>query len=53
MKKYIGYIASAYLGFSLNFFCGLTVFDWQLWVTLIPVIMMYTIDKFENGEKEN
>jgi len=51
MKKYIGYIASSYLGLSLNFFCGLTVFDWQLWAILVPVIIMFTIDKFENGGK--
>jgi len=53
MKKYIGYIASSYLGFSLNVFAHLTVLDWQLWAILVPVIIMFTIDKFENGGKKN
>jgi len=52
MKKYIGHIASSYLGFSLNFFCGLTVFDWQFWAIVVPVIIMFIIDKFENGRKK-
>nr|DAI89550.1 MAG TPA: hypothetical protein [Caudoviricetes sp.] len=49
MKKYIGYIASYYLGISLNIFSGLYINNWKFWAILIPVIVMFTIDKFENG----
>lgn len=48
MKKYLGTLAGAYLGFSTTFFMGFTLLNWQWWVVCIPTIILFSGDKILN-----
>lgn len=48
MKKIYGYLGAFYLGFSLNVFAGLNPLNWQLYAIIIPVVILFTIDKYED-----
>lgn len=51
MKKYLGYIASAYLGFSLTFFAELEMTNWKIWIIAVPVLTLFGLDKNLNNGK--
>lgn len=55
MKKstIVGVIVSGYFGCIVSGLFNVTILDWQWWVTVMPVILGYIIEKNIYADEEN
>lgn len=52
MKRLVGLLAPAYLGFALSAFANISWYQWEFYAIIVPFYVLVKLTDFNNNDNE-